>query len=77
MDDIRAAISDHAMLFNEAVRSGNFSAFVATFTEDAVMRFENMPVGPYEGRAAIAVAYATQPPTDTMTLESVEAIGSD
>jgi steroid delta-isomerase len=77
MDDIRAVVSEHAMLFNEAVRSGNFSDFLATFTEDAVMRFENRPTGPFEGRQAIAGAYAAQPPTDTMTLESVEPVGTD
>jgi ketosteroid isomerase-like protein len=77
MEDIRAAVSDHAMLFNDAVRSGNFAEFVATFTDDAIMRFENRPLGPYYGRDAIAKAYAAVPPTDTMTLEAVEAIGTD
>jgi steroid Delta-isomerase len=64
-------VREHASAFNAAVRSGDFDPFVATFTDDAVMRFVGVPAGPFVGRAAIAEAYATQPPTDTLTLDEV------
>lgn len=72
--DLTAAVENHAVLFNSAVRSGDFADFMTTFTDDAVMRFTNIPVGPFSGRPAIAAAYAAQPPTDTLTIREVEEI---
>lgn len=62
---------EHVDRFNAAVRSGDFTAFAATFHPDAVMTFVGPPVGPFVGREAIAAGYAAQPPTDTMTILSV------
>jgi hypothetical protein len=45
-------VEEHFRLFNEAVRSHDYTAFVATFTPDAVMSFKGVPVGPYTGRVA-------------------------
>jgi steroid Delta-isomerase len=70
-------IEEHFRLFNEAVRSRDYAAFVATFTPDAVMSFEGVPVGPYAGREQIARAYAEQPPSDTMICQSVARDGDD
>jgi hypothetical protein len=67
----------HVQLFNEAVSSGDYDAFLATFADDAVMRFDGSPVGPYVGRRAIAQAYVDQPATDTIALIDMEEIGSD
>ena len=72
--DLRADVRGHESLFNDAVRTGDFGAFVATFAEDAVMTFDGVPVGPFRGRDAIRRAYASQPPTDTMTARSIEEI---
>jgi ketosteroid isomerase-like protein len=72
--NLTSAVDDHTALFNRSVRSGDFAAFVATFADDAVMRFANVPAGPFVGRAAIAAAYAAQPLDDTMTVGSVEEI---
>ena len=74
MPDLRSLVDAHCALFNTAVRSADYSRFVATFAEDAVMRFANVPAGPYHGRDAIAEAYRVQPPTDTMTVRSVSAV---
>ena len=63
-------VEEHVRLFNEAVRSHDLTAFLATFTPDAVMRFDGVPVGPYAGLDQIARAYAEQPPSDTMTCVS-------
>lgn len=74
---VRDAVLGHVDMFNAAVRSGDWSAFMATFADDAVMRFVSVPVGPYSGRAAIAAAYAERPPDDTMTLRTVEELGPE
>jgi steroid delta-isomerase len=41
---------------------------VAAFSEDAELRFEGIPVGPFVGRDAIADAYRAQPPDDEIVL---------
>jgi steroid Delta-isomerase len=67
-----AAISDRAagnvVAFNDAVRSGEWAEFAGRFTADATMRFVGVPVGPFTGREAIAAGYASQPPSDTLTV---------
>jgi steroid delta-isomerase len=68
-------VENHFRLFNEAVRRRDWTEFLATFTPDAVMRFEGVPVGPYLGRDAIAAAYAERPPTDVMSCVSVDRDG--
>jgi steroid Delta-isomerase len=74
---LRSLLERHIELFNAAVVSGNYDQFVATFAEDAVMRFDDFPIGPYVGRGAIADAYATQPPSDTMALIGMQVVGRD
>jgi hypothetical protein len=75
--DLRTLLEHHVELFNEAVRGGNFDEFVEEFADDAVMRFDGLPVGPFRGRAAILEAYKVQPPMDTMALMSYEEVGED
>lgn len=75
--DLRALLERHVELYNEAVGSGDYTAFLATFADNAVMRFDDLPVGPFHGRDEIAQAYATQPPTDTMALIDMQEIGQD
>jgi steroid Delta-isomerase len=74
MTDLIPAVEQHCIRFNEAVRTGDWTPFVATFTEDASMVFTNVPAGPYSGRDQIAAAYREQPPDDTMAIESVEEL---
>ena len=68
-------IANHFRLFNEAVKRGDWTDFLATFSPDAVMAFENIPIGPYTGVDTIAAAYAEQPPTDTMSCVSDDRDG--
>jgi hypothetical protein len=70
MAGVNDRVEEHFRLFNEAVRSQDWAAFLATFTPDAVMRFEGVPVGPYLGLDQITAAYAERPPSDTMTCTS-------
>lgn len=63
-------VEEHFRLCNEAVRTKDWAVFLATFTPDAVMRFEGVSAGPYEGLDQIGRAYAEQPPSDTMSCVS-------
>jgi hypothetical protein len=74
---LQKLLERHVELFNAAVSSGNYGPFLATFAEDAVMRFDNIPIGPFIGRNAIAEAYATQPPMDTMALIGMRVLGDN
>jgi steroid delta-isomerase len=74
---LQRLVERHVELFNAAVSSGNYGPFLATFAEDAVMRFDDFPIGPFVGRSAIAEAYATQPPSDTMALIGMQVLGAD
>jgi SnoaL-like domain len=70
-------VDNHFRMFNESVRSHDWTAFLATFTPDAVMRFTGVPAGPYIGSEQIARAYAERPPSDTMTCLSVTREGDE
>jgi hypothetical protein len=57
--------------FNRAVETGDSSSFLTRFTDDAVIKFENVPgVGVLEflGRAAYTAAYEDQPPDDQIDI---------
>jgi len=75
--DLNEAVREHERRFNDAVRAGDFTEFMKTFAEDAVMAFEGVPIGPYRGREAIAEAYATRPPDDTMSIWSIDEVDPD
>jgi hypothetical protein len=66
---------EHIERFNAAVRSGDWGEFLATLAPDAVMSFDGVPAGPFVGRDAIALAYRTRPPTDTMAIRDIETAG--
>jgi len=60
-------VTEHVAVFNAASASGDFSRLLARFTDDAVVRFENVPgagVLEFAGREAYSGAYAASPPTD-------------
>ncbi len=60
-------VNRHLALFNAGVRAGDFTAMLGHFTQEAEMRFENVPgagVLEYRGLGAITAAYAERPPTD-------------
>ena len=69
MPDVPTAFLDrHLLTFNRAVESGDFAPLVELFAPDARLAFADVPIGPFDGRAAIAAAYEDQPPSDTMTI---------
>jgi steroid delta-isomerase len=61
-------LDEHVQRFNAGVRSGDFGPMLENFADDATMAFEGVPVGPFEGRDAIAQAYRDQPPDDELDL---------
>lgn len=70
-------VDAHIAAFNTAVESGRWQPVVDRFADDAVLEFVGPPVGPFVGRAAIAAAYATSPPDDTIELAGPPAIVGD
>jgi uncharacterized protein (TIGR02246 family) len=68
---IDAYIADH----NDAVRSGDWTRFAEWFADDAEVRFEGVPVGPFSGRDAIRAAYESRPPDDEVELRNVRDVG--
>ena len=56
---------------NAAVRSGDWSQFADWFTDDAEVRFEGVPVGPFRGRDEIRSAYERRPPDDEVEIRNV------
>jgi steroid Delta-isomerase len=75
MADSQEKVTQHVAAFNVAVESGEWDRFAERFAADAVMRFTNAPVGPFDGRPAIARGYAEQPPDETMSILDISADG--
>ena len=62
----------HAALFNQGVRTGDFTAWLSTFTADATLTFDGLPIPPAHGRDAIAAVYSGHPPSSPMRLVAVK-----
>ncbi len=75
--EVTDLLNAHVDLFNATVASGGFDEVVAHFSEDAVMSFEGVPVGPFRGRHDIAGAYRARPPDDQLVLLEVLDDGPD
>jgi steroid delta-isomerase len=60
---------------NAAVRSGDWSEFAGWFTDDAEVRFEGVPVGPFRGREEIRTAYEERPPDDEVEIRNAREAG--
>jgi hypothetical protein len=74
-EPISQRAAEHVAAFNHSVRSGDWAAFADRFAPDATMRFVGIPVGPFTGREAIAAGYASQPPSDTLTVSRAVSSG--
>jgi hypothetical protein len=67
-----ALLDEHVRRFNNGVLTGDFGEMLELFTGDGVLAFDGVPVGPFEGRAAIAEAYRDQPPDDEIEVLDVD-----
>jgi hypothetical protein len=65
----------HVRAFNEGVRTGDWEPMLSSFADDAELRFENAPAGPFHGLEAIRTAYREQPPDDEIVLLGVQDDG--
>jgi RimJ/RimL family protein N-acetyltransferase len=70
-------LHDYVMVHNECVRTGDWEPLAEWFTEDAKLTFEGVPVGPFEGREAIAAAYRNRPPDDEVVIFGTEENGDE
>ena len=61
-------VEAHVAAFAEAVGSSRWTGFAERFADDAEMDFVGVPAGPFSGRAAIAAAYAADPPSEALEL---------
>jgi hypothetical protein len=77
MPNVHDVLERHVELFNAGVREHDFSGMLSQFADDAALRFYGVPVGPFEGRPAIAAAYRDQPPDDEIRLLDTNDAGSD
>ena len=78
--DAAVLVAHHVAEFNDAVAAGNFYQFLTLFTDDAVVRFENVPgAGTLEftGRDDYTRAYAEQPPDDKIDIAGLVAVHDD
>jgi RimJ/RimL family protein N-acetyltransferase len=66
--DSLSFLHDYVMVHNECVRTGDWEPIGEWFAEDAELRFEGVPVGPFTGLAEIVAAYETQPPDDEVVI---------
>jgi len=63
---------EYVARLNVGVRSGDWDGLAECFADDAVLAFEGVPVGPFEGRDAILAAYRGQPPDDEVRILAAE-----
>ena len=70
-------LNQHVDRFNRAVRTGEWDEMTGYFADDGELRFEGIPVGPFEGRDAITQAYREQPPDDEVLLLDSEQVGDE
>jgi hypothetical protein len=65
----------HVRAFNNGVRTGDWEPMLAAFADEAELRFENVPAGPYRGLDAIRTAYRDEPPDDEIALLGIQDDG--
>jgi hypothetical protein len=70
-----SSFDEYIEAHNAAVRSGEWEAFSRWFTDDAEVRFEGVPVGPFRGRDEIRATYESRPPDDEVEVRNVRSEG--
>ena len=75
--DLRALLELHVEKYNEAVRTSDFAPLLAMYADNAVLSFDDLPLGPFHGRSEIRAAYSRRPPDDTMWLIDMHEVGDD
>jgi steroid Delta-isomerase len=68
----RELMESHVARFNEGVRSGDWEPMLVHFADDAELRFEGVPAGPFIGPDEIRRGYLAQPPDDEIQLLGIQ-----
>jgi steroid Delta-isomerase len=66
-------VREHIAAFNHAVQADDWDSFAARFAPDATMEFVGARFGPVHGGEAIAAAYRSDAPDETITIESINS----
>lgn len=74
LDDRVLRFHDYLGAFNECVRTGDWEPLADWYTADAVLAFEGVTAGPFEGRDGIMAAYRAQPPDDQIVTFDVSDV---
>jgi hypothetical protein len=65
-------LARHVEALNSGVAGNGFDRLGDGLTDTCTMRFEGIPVGPFEGRDAVVEAYRTSPPDDGIVVLEAE-----
>lgn len=61
-------IDSYVRSHNAGVASGDFSAMLDLFADDAELVFASIQFGPFNGRESIRAAFAAHPPDDDLVI---------
>lgn len=78
--DAAILAAKHVVEFNDAVAARHFAQFLCLFTDDAVIRFENVPGAgrlEYAGRDAYTKGYGESPPDDQIDISGPVTVEGD
>lgn len=73
-DSLVNSAGEHIALFNSCVDSGDWSPFVSTYEQDAVLEIDGFQPAAFQGREAIARFYTSHPPQEHMHAEEITTI---
>jgi hypothetical protein len=65
-------MESHVRAFNFGVQTKEWGTMLARFADNAELRFDGAPAGPFVGIDAIREAYHEQPPDDKIVLLGVQ-----
>jgi steroid delta-isomerase len=68
----RELMQSHVRAFNFGVQTKEWGTMLARFADDAELRFDGIPVGPFIGIEAIRKAYDEEPPDDEIVLLGIQ-----
>lgn len=74
-DSVPAVLERYVAAHNHGVSSGDFRQLGELFSEDAVVEFRGLSIGPFRGRQEIVAAFDRQPPDDQLVLASALPAG--
>lgn len=70
-------LARHVGSFNAGVRTGDWRSLIGGCTDDVTLEFAGVPVPSVSGRAAVAAAYAADPPAGEITVLDARRDGDE